>query len=42
VKRHDDLRISFESAGALEFINEYSGLAASTACYITFAELKHA
>jgi hypothetical protein len=32
----------FESAGALEFVNEYSGLATRSAHYIAFAELKHA
>ena len=32
--------ISFESAGALEFDNEYSGIAVITAHYIAFAELK--
>jgi len=31
---------SFASAGALEFINEYSGLAASPAPYNAFAEPK--
>jgi hypothetical protein len=35
-------RFGFESAGALEFINEYSGLAVLSAHYIAFAELKHA
>ncbi len=29
-----------ESAGALEFVNEYSGLAALAAPYNAFAELK--
>jgi len=33
---------SFESVGALEFANEYSGLATRSAHYIAFAELKHA
>jgi hypothetical protein len=33
--------ISFESAGALEFDNEYSGIAVTPAHYIAFAELKH-
>ncbi len=33
---------SFGSAGALELVNEYSGLAAASARYIAFAELKHA
>ena len=32
---------SFESAGALEFDNEYSGFAVVSARYIAFAELKH-
>jgi ABC-type transport system involved in cytochrome bd biosynthesis fused ATPase/permease subunit len=36
----DVLRFSFESAGALEIVNEYSGYAAQLACYIAFAELK--
>jgi hypothetical protein len=35
-------RFSFESAGALEFVNEYSGLATRSAHYIAFVELKHA
>ena len=34
-------RFSFESAGALEFVNEYSGFAVASAHYIAFAELKH-
>ncbi len=38
----DVYRFGFESAGALEFVNEYSGLAECTGCYIDFAELKHA
>lgn len=38
----DVYRFGFESAGALEFVNEHSGLAESTGCYIGFAELKHA
>ena len=38
----DVFRISFESAGALEFINEYSGHAFIQAYYIAFAEPKHA
>ena len=38
----DVRRFNFESAGALEFVNEYSGLAARSAHYIAFAELKHA
>jgi hypothetical protein len=33
---------SFESVGALEFANEYSGLASRSAHYIAFVELKHA
>jgi hypothetical protein len=35
-------RFSFESAGALEFVDEYSGLATLSAHYIAFVELKHA
>src|SRR6266513_1737003 len=35
-------KLSFESAGALEFVNEYSGFAVAPAHYIAFAELKHA
>jgi hypothetical protein len=31
----------FESAGALEFDNEYSGCAVKPAHYIAFAELRH-
>ena len=31
-----------EPAGALEFVNEYSGRAAQSALYIVFAELMHA
>jgi hypothetical protein len=38
----DDHYLSFESAGALEFVNEYSGFAVAQAHYIAFAELKHA
>ena len=38
----DDYYLSFESAGALEFVNEYSGFAVAPAHYIAFAELKHA
>lgn len=38
----DDHHLSFESAGALEFVNEYSGFAVAPAHYIAFAELKHA
>jgi hypothetical protein len=37
----DVLRFSFESAGALEFNNEYSGCAVKPAHYIAFAELRH-
>ena len=37
----DVLRLSFESAGALEIVNEYSGSAVAPARYICFAELKH-
>jgi len=33
-------RFSFESAGALEFDNEYSGCAVRPAHYIAFAELR--
>jgi hypothetical protein len=33
-------RFSFESAGALGFGNEYSGIAITLAHYIAFAELK--
>jgi hypothetical protein len=32
--------LSFESAGALEFVNEYSGFAVAPAHYIAFAELE--
>ncbi len=39
-RTHDVYRFGFESAGALEFVNEYSGLAECTGCYIDFAELK--
>ena len=35
-------RFSFESAGALESVNEYSGLATRSAHYIAFAGLEHA
>jgi hypothetical protein len=35
-------RFSFESVGALEFANEYSGLATRSAHYIASVELKHA
>jgi len=38
----DVFGFSFESAGALEFINEYSGHAFIQAYYIAFAEPKHA
>jgi hypothetical protein len=31
----------FESAGALGFVNEYSGYAVTPAPYIAFAELEH-
>jgi hypothetical protein len=40
-KTLDVLRFSFESAGALEFDNEYSGFAVHPAHYIAFAELRH-
>ena len=33
--------IGFESAGALGFVNEYSGYAVTPAPYIAFAELEH-
>ena len=33
-------KLSFESAGALEFVNEHSGFAVAPAHYIAFAELK--
>jgi hypothetical protein len=33
--------IGFESAGALGFVNEYSGSAVTPAPYIAFAELEH-
>jgi len=36
----DVCRFGFESAGALEFVNEYSGHAESTGSHICFAELK--
>jgi hypothetical protein len=36
----DVYRVRFESAGALEFVNEYSGFAVAPAHYIAFAELK--
>ena len=36
----DAYYLSFEPAGALEFVNEYSGLAATTGYYIAFAELE--
>ncbi len=38
----DVYRFGFESAGALEFVNEYSGLAICTGSYIGFAELEQA
>ncbi len=38
----DVLGLSFESAGALAFVNEYSGHAVRSTHYIAFAELKHA
>ncbi len=34
-------RFSFESAGALGFDNEYSGVAVKPAHYIAFAEPRH-
>jgi hypothetical protein len=34
-------RFGFESAGALGFVNEYSGYAVTPAPYIAFAELEH-
>jgi hypothetical protein len=40
-KTLDVLRFSFESVGALEFDNEYSGYAVKPAHYIAFAELRH-
>ena len=40
-KTLDVLRFSFESTGALEFDNEYSGCAVQPAHYIAFAELRH-
>lgn len=36
----DVFSFSFEFAGALEIVNEYSGFAATSARYIAFAELK--
>jgi len=36
----DVFSFSFEFAGALEIVNEHSGSAATSACYIAFAELK--
>lgn len=36
----DVYRVRFESAGALEFVNEYSGFAVAPAHYIAFVELK--
>jgi hypothetical protein len=38
----DVRRFGFEPAGALELLNEYSGLAEQSARYIGFAELEHA
>ena len=38
----DVYRVRFESAGALEFVNEYSGYAVRPLSYIAFAELEHA
>jgi len=38
----DDFRVRFESAGALAFDNEYSGLAVPPARNIAFAERKTA
>jgi hypothetical protein len=35
-------RVRFESTGALEFVNEYSGFAVRPLSYIAFAELEHA
>ena len=40
-KTFDVYRFSFDSAGALEFDNEYSGYAVQPAHYIAFAELRH-
>jgi hypothetical protein len=40
-KTFDVYRFSFDSAGALEFDNEYSGCAVRPAHYIAFAELGH-
>ena len=40
VETHDVYYLRFDSAGALELDNEYSGLAAASAHYIAFAELK--
>jgi hypothetical protein len=36
----DVFSFSFEFAGALEIVNEYSGFAVTSARYIAFAELK--
>jgi hypothetical protein len=36
----DVLRFSFESASALEIVNEYSGYAVTSARYIAYSELK--
>jgi hypothetical protein len=41
-KTPDVHRFGFESAGALERDNEYSGLAVAPALYIAFAAPKHA
>jgi len=38
----DVFGFDFESAGALGFVNEYSGRAAQPALYIVFAEPMHA
>jgi hypothetical protein len=38
----DVRRFGFEPTGALELLNEYSGLAEQSARYIGFAELEHA
>lgn len=41
-KSSNDHRFGFESVGALERDNEYSGLAVAPALYIAFAAPKHA
>lgn len=41
-RTYDVLRLGFESAGALERFNEYSGNAVAPALYIAFAVLKQA